>query len=118
MEKEIWGLIGIILGIIVKGVFDIVKLRMSHDHDKERFRSQNLAKENIKELLMEMLNHRKYTDRTFSALKKRIGGYSDHDIRKMLMEVGAQKVRGKSDGREMWYLTERQEERNKRRNRL
>lgn len=116
MEKEIWGLIGIVLGIIVKGVFDIIKLRMSHDHDKESFKTQNLAKEKVKELLLEMLNHRKYTDRTFDALKKRIGGYSDDDIRKMLMEVGAQKVRGKADGKEMWYLTERQEERNRQRN--
>ena len=111
-------MIGIVVGIVFKGLFDIIKLKMSHDHEKENYRSQNLAKENIKEILLDMLNHRKYTDRTFDTLKNRIGGYSDDDIRKLLMEVGAQKVNRSTDGKEMWYLTERQEERNRRRHQV
>ena len=116
MEKEIWGIAGIILGFLGKGLMDLIKSRRSHKHTEKMYKLENQGEENIKDLLLEMLNHRKFIDRTFVALKKRIGGYTDDEIRKLLMEIGAQKVRSTKDNKEMWYLSSRQEERNERRN--
>jgi len=67
-------------------------------------------------VLVEMLSHKTHIDRSFNALKAKIGGYSDDDIRKLLMAVGAQKDRGRNDGKEWWFLGSRQGERNQRRN--
>ena len=110
MEKEFYGLLGIILGILLKALFDLIKMQRQHSHE------QNLnvdpAEENVKTLLLEMLNHKTHIDRTLEALKAKIAGYSDDEIRKVLMAIGAQKVRGREDGKERYYLNSRKEERN------
>ena len=116
MDKEIWGIAGIIIGFLGKGLIDLINSRRTQEHAEKMYKIKNQGAENIKELLLEMLNHRKYIDRTFDALKKRIGGYSDEEIRKFLMDVGAQKVRNNKNDVEMWYLTNRQEERIARKN--
>lgn len=117
MDKEIWGIIGIVLGFLGKGLFDLIRTRYSHEHTEKMYKLENQGKENIKELLSEMLNHRKYVDRTFDALKKRIGGYTDDEIRKILMELNAQKVSSTKSNKEMWFLTSRKNERDTRANR-
>jgi hypothetical protein len=89
MEKEIYGIIGILLGGLLKALFDFIRVRLDHDHAEKMHKLENQGKENIKELLLDMLNHRTHIDRTFDALKKRIGGYSDDEVRKLLMELGA-----------------------------
>ena len=69
--------------------------------------------ENVKKMLKHMLNHASYTDRSFTALKNPIGGYSDDEIRKMLHELNAKKV-NRGDN-EWWYLMSRGEERKNKR---
>lgn len=71
------------------------------------------ARENVKKILMLMLTHLSYTDRSYTALRKAVGGYSDKELRIMLHEVGARQFyRGKE---EWWYLLSRAEERIKKR---
>jgi hypothetical protein len=114
MDKELYGIVGLILGVLLKALFDIIKLRIQHKHEDSQ--SHDPAEENVKNLLIEMLNHENHIDRSFNALKGKIGGYSEDEIRRLLMAVGAQQARGKTDGKEWWYLTSRQEERNQRKN--
>src|SRR3546814_2838944 len=59
--------------------------------------------------------HKSYTDRSFLALKERIGGYSDDQIRQFLHEIGAKKTSRADGAQEWWYLASRQEERNAKR---
>ena len=52
---------------------------------------QNNSSETVKSLLSDMLNHRAYVERSFTALKDPIGGFSDEQIQQFLHELGAKK---------------------------
>ena len=47
-------------------------------------------------VLVEMLSHKSYMDRSFDAIRKKIDGYSDTEIRQLLHEVDARKT-GRKD---------------------
>lgn len=117
MDKEIWGILGILLGFLGKGLFDLIRTRMGQDHNEKMYLLENQGKENVKEILLEMLNHRKYVDRNFDTLKKRIGGYSDDEIRRILIEINAQRVGSSNSDKEQWFLSSRGHERDTRANR-
>jgi hypothetical protein len=104
-----WALIGVIVGALLTGIINYLLQLSQFKHNKEMFFIQNQTKEKVKEILIELLNHRKYTDRTFEALKKRVGGHTDDEIRKLLHEVDAQKSSNRK-GEEVWHLKEREEE--------
>ncbi|MFC2104462.1 hypothetical protein ACFLS4_03810 [Bacteroidota bacterium] len=105
-----WALIGVAVGALLTGIINYLLQLSQFKHNKEMFFIQNQTKEKVKEILVELLNHLKYTDRTFVALKKRVGGHSDDEIRKILHELGAKKSTNKK-GEESWYLKEREAER-------
>ena len=107
MDKEIWGIIGIVLGFLGKALMDLVLSRRSHESKENMYRLENQDKENAQEILSAMLNHRKFPSRNFDTLKKRIGGFSDDEIRKMLMAIKAQKVSNPKDNKEKWILKDR-----------
>lgn len=117
MDKEIWGLMGILLGFLGKGLFDLIRTRMTQEHSEKMYKLENQGKENVKEILLDMLNHRKYVDRNFETLKKRIGGYSDDEIRRILIEINAQRVGSSTSRHEQWFLSSRAGERDTRENR-
>ena len=111
MNDAAWALVGVVVGVVVTGVFQLVSQNRLFAHERDMFRLRNQGVEMVKALLSEMLNHRSYTDRSFSALKKAVGGYDNDKIRQLLHAVGAKKA-GREDGDgEWWYLTSRQEER-------
>jgi hypothetical protein len=112
MEKEIYGIAGVMLGIFVKALFDLTKMRQQHAHNKEL--REDKAEENVKALLIEMLSHKSHIDRSFDALTAKVAGFHDDEIRRLLMASVAQKVRGRDDEKEMYYLSSRQAERNDR----
>lgn len=105
-----WALIGVVLGAFLTGIINYLLQLSQFKHNKEMFFIQNQTKEKVKEILIDMLSHLKYTDRTFKALRKRVGGHTDDEIKKLLHEVSAKKSTNKK-GEEVWYLKEREEER-------
>lgn len=107
MDKEIWGIIGIVLGFLGKALIDLILSRRLHESKEKMYRLENLDKENAKAILSAMLNHRKFTSRNFDTLKKRIGGFTDDKIRRMLMEIEAQKLSNPKDNKEKWILKDR-----------
>jgi hypothetical protein len=109
MTNAAWALAGVIVGILGTGLFKLLLQSKQFEHDKEMFQFSNRGSEAVKNILIEMLNHRNHVDRAFSALRAPIGGYSDDEIRKLLIEVGAKKVYREDDS-EWWYLLERQDE--------
>ena len=109
MTNAAWALAGVIVGILGTGLIKLLIQREQFKHDKEMFQLSNKGTGMVKKILIEMLNHRNQVDRSFSALKTPIGGYSDDEIRKLLIEVGAKKV-DREDHSEWWYLLERQDE--------
>jgi nitrogen fixation-related uncharacterized protein len=110
VSEAAWALVGVVIGTLGTGFFNWLLQSKQFEHNKEMFLLQNKSAETVKALLIDMLNHRSYTDRSFTALKAPIGGYSDDEVRQFLHEVGAKKVT-REDGSEWWYLLSRQEER-------
>ena len=55
------------------------------------------------------LNHKGYTDRSFDLLSKRLGGFEENELRKILVRAGAVRYMRK-DGTEWWRLLSRSEE--------
>lgn len=104
-----WALLGVVIGGILSGVVNYIMQKKRFDHEKEMFALRNQSAEIVKSLLLEMLSHSSYTDRSFDALKQPIGGYNADEVRKFLHEVGAKKV--DRDGEEWWYLIKREDER-------
>lgn len=110
MSDAMWALVGVLIGTCSTGLINWLLQGKQFKHNKEMFILQNKSSETVKTLLFEMLNHRSYTDRSFSALKSPVGGYSDDEIRQFLHEIGAKKA-AREDGSEWWYLLTRQDER-------
>ncbi len=111
MTDAVWALVGVVVGAAATGFFSWLLQSRQFAHDKEMFLLQNRSAEMVKATLQEMLNHKSYTDRSFVALKERVGGYSDDEIRKFLHEIGAKRTSRNEGSEEWWYLSSRHEER-------
>ena len=109
MTEALWALAGVVVGSIATGVFGLFQQSRQFSHDREMYLLQNRSAENVKEILIEMLNHRKYVERTFNALTKAVGGYDEDEIRQFLHEIGAR--RSNRGPQEWWYLQSRDDER-------
>lgn len=114
MNSALWALIGVGVGACATGLFNLLLQSRQFRQAKEMYKLEHKSSEVVKELLLEMLNHRSHIDRSLTALKRPVGGYSDDEIRHLLHEVGARRAT-RDDGSEWWYLTAREPERMARR---
>ncbi|MCG8435155.1 MAG: hypothetical protein MJA83_14100 [Gammaproteobacteria bacterium] len=112
MSEGEWALIGVLVGALTTGLLNLVFQARQFKHNIEMHQLENQSCENVKALLIEKLNHREYTDRSFEALKNNIGGFKDDEIRLLLHEIDAVQVQSKK-GEEYWYLRSRANERTK-----
>lgn len=104
-----WALLGALVGMLGTGLTSWLLQRWQHKHEKDMWLLEHQGPEMVKEHLLEMLNHRTYTDRSFKSLRRGIGGYTDDQVRVFLHEVGARKVtKGEEDS---WYLVAREGDR-------
>lgn len=110
-SSETWVLVGVVIGGLLTGGINYLLQLSQFKHNKEMYVLENMSKEKVKEYLVELLNHKKYPERKFVTLRKRIGAYSDDELRVFLAEVGAVTSKSKK-GEELWYLKERNSERN------
>ena len=108
MSEGWWVLIGVVVGALASGLVSLFLQNRSFAHERDMHTLQNQSEANVKEVLLDMLNHRTHVRRSFGAISKRIGGYSDDEIRRLLHEVNAKKA-GTNEG-EWWYLAEREDE--------
>ena len=109
MSEAAWALTGAVVGIIGSGIVNWLLQERQFKHNKDMFLLEHGSATTVKAILEEMLNHQGYVERSFKALKSRVGGYTDDELRQFLHEVGAQKI--DKDGEERWYLRSRTEER-------
>ncbi|MEZ4412419.1 MAG: hypothetical protein R2910_05500 [Gemmatimonadales bacterium] len=105
-----WAIIGVVVGGALTGLFSYALQMRQFAHTKEMFLLRHQSREVVKGLLLDMLSHESFTDRSYAALKRPIGGYTDESIRQLLHEVGARRLE-RADGTEWWYLMSRGEER-------
>lgn len=111
MNSAVWALIGVIVGTLGTGLINWLLQKNQFQHNVNMYHLQNKSSEVVKQMLLDMLNHKSYVDRSFVTLKAPIGGYSDDEIRQMLHDIEAKKS-VREDGSEWWYLLSRRDERN------
>jgi len=111
MGEGWWALGGVVVGALASGVINLMLQKRQFSHEKEMHVLRNQASENVKSLLTEMLGHKSHTDRSFEAIRKKVGGYTDDEIRQLLHEIGAKKVTRGNGKKEWWYLASREAER-------
>lgn len=109
MGEAEWALIGVAVGIVGGGFVNWLLQDRQFAHDKEMFLLQHKSSTTVKEIFEEMLNHKTFVERSFKALKSRVGGYTDDELRQFLLELNAQKI--DKDAEERWYLRSRNDER-------
>jgi hypothetical protein len=102
------GLFGII-GVLVGGLISwwLQKDRASADLKiaLESVKTEHMAEKTAQYFL----NHKGYTDRSFELLSKRLGGFEDNELRKILVRAGAVRY-VRADGSEWWRLLSRTDE--------
>ena len=90
-----------------KNEFEMMEKKFKKDFelDRDRIRTEFMAEQVAKKLLN--LRERK---RSFNAIKKRLGGFEDNELRQILVRSGAIRFEAKSGGEEFWGLLENNEE--------
>lgn len=79
--------------------FLIQERRLRRDYRLE-FMAENAARE--------LLESEKWRMRSFTAIKERLGGFEDDELKKVLVRAGAVRFKGKN-GEELWGLLKRNE---------
>lgn len=96
MSDQIWAaVVGGAAGLCT----GLVSARIEHKRMRREFALQDKAEAAAKELL----NSDQWTKRSFHAIKERLGGFEDNELRKILVAAGAVRFRSQ-DGEELWGL--------------
>lgn len=111
MNEAAWALLGTFVGALLSAGAGWLMQSRQFRHEEKMHAIANQGKEAMKGILLEMLNHKAYTDRSFSALRERVGGLTDDELRRLLHELGARKTSREEGSEEWWYLEARREER-------
>ena len=72
---------------------------------REEYKSEFMAEEAARHYL----SNANYTDRSFTHLENRLGGYSGDELRRLLVRAGAVRI-FRADGSEWWRLLSRNDE--------
>ncbi|MFC1531301.1 hypothetical protein ACFL5T_03565 [Gemmatimonadota bacterium] len=98
-----------LFGVLIGGFVSYSIQRQQNRHEilllKEQHKTDFMAETTARHYLMS----KKFTDRSFSMLEERLGGFESDELRKILVRAGA--VRHvRKDGSEWWRLIEREAE--------
>lgn len=98
----LFSLIGSLVGVSV--AFSLQRSRIAADLAIaiESVKTEHMAEKTA----LHYLNHKGYTDRSFSLLAKRLGGFEENELRKILVRAGAVRY-VRDDGSEWWRLLSR-----------
>lgn len=100
-----FSLLGTALGAVVSYLLSKQQFANQLSLLREQHKTEFMAEEAAKHYL----SHANYTDRSFTELERRLGGYSGDDLRRLLVRAGAIRLRRK-DGSEWWRLLSRNDE--------
>ena len=109
MDSPLWHTLSALLGAIVGGGITFLlnrqqfanQLRILQEQHKVEFMAETTARH--------FLAHKGFTDRSFETLRNHLGGFTDDELRKILVRAGAMRTY-REDGSEWWRLLSRMEE--------
>ncbi|HNY39518.1 MAG TPA: hypothetical protein PKJ41_03955 [Bryobacteraceae bacterium] len=91
----------IITSVVTSLITGLIAFAVQERKLRADLRTEFMAEQAAKELLQ----HERWTKRSFEEIRKRLGGFEDNELRKILVRAGA--VRFESNGRELWGLISR-----------
>lgn len=94
----------VLTSIIVAAFTGYVTFKIQEDRLKKELKTEFMAEK----VVASLLTHEKWKQRSFSAIKKRLGGFQDDELRKILVRSGAVCFQGQ-DNKELWGLIEKNE---------
>jgi hypothetical protein len=109
MDAALWSSLSALLGVVVGGAISYLlnrqqfrnQMRIQQELHKVEFMAEATARH--------FLGHKSFTDRSFETLRKHLGGFTDDELRKILVRAGAIRVY-RQDGSEWWRLLSRMDE--------
>ena len=109
MDPAFWSSLSALLGASVGGAISYMlnrqqlrnQLRALQEANKVEFMAETTARH--------FLSHKSFTDRSFETLRNHLGGFTDDELRKILVRAGAIRV-FREDGSEWWRLLSRMDE--------
>jgi hypothetical protein len=109
MSPEVTSGLFALAGVLVGGLFSwwLQKGRTAADLAiaLEAVKTEHMAEKTAQYYL----SHKGYRDRSFELLSKRLGGFEDNELRKILVRAGAVRY-SRADGTEWWRLLSRKVE--------
>jgi hypothetical protein len=94
------------VSVVVASLTAVATFRTQERRLREELRTQFMAEEALRELL----SHPDWRLRSFEMVSKRVRGFSDNELRQLLIRSGALCFERKADGAEMWGLRSRNED--------
>ena len=95
-------LLTIITAAITAAITGLVTFAVQERRLKTELRTEFMAEEVAKALL----EYEQWRKRSFDEIKKRLGGFGDDELRKILVRAGAVRFEGQK-GKELWGLISR-----------
>lgn len=108
---EITSIIAVVVGSAITGIITLVCNHQQHKHQLAKMRVERQSEFTLQETVKHYLAEKKFPERNFETLKRKLGGYDDADdkLRQLLLSVGAVR-RYRDDKSEWWSLLERRTE--------
>ncbi len=85
------------------------RLRSEFQLQQERLRTELRTEFMAEEAVKKLLSVERWKKRSFDEIKKRVAGFEDNELRKLLVRSGAVRFEG-GNGGELWGLRERNED--------
>ena len=109
METAFWSTLSALLGALVGGGISWFLNRQQFQNQLRILQEQNKVEFMAEETARHFLSHKSFTDRSFETLRKHLGGFTDDELRRILVRAGAIRVY-RDDGSEWWRLLSRMDE--------
>lgn len=95
-------LVSAAVAVVVAILSAIAASRLQRNRLRTELRAEFMAEEAIHQLLM----HDHWRQRSFSLIKRRVGGFDDDELRQLLVRAGALRFES-ATGEELWGLRQR-----------
>lgn len=109
MEAALWSTLSALLGAVVGGGISYALNRQQFRNQLRILQEQHKVEFMAEETARHFLGHKSFTDRSFETLRSHLGGFTDDELRKILVRAGAIRVY-REDGSEWWRLLSRMDE--------
>ncbi|HEY8358910.1 MAG TPA: hypothetical protein VIL30_15750 [Ramlibacter sp.] len=109
MDAALWSTFSALLGALVGGAISFLLNRQQMRNQLRLLQEQHKVEYMAEETARHFLGHKSFTDRSFEALRNALGGFTDDELRKILVRAGAIRTY-RADGSEWWRLLSRMDE--------